>query len=424
MTYDIPDSGYTISNASILSAHLIRQPQWSDVFDPIEIDGRYYLLVNEDGTMAILNSILEQNINAWTLATTIGEFVDVACVQNDAMVLVSRQTADPDNNNGIPTDTYKIDSTFNVFREMPDSEGEQVLLVYEDYLLIGNQIPFTKIAFDFVWPAIADLDLTFEFLADTGSWEAFSPTDNTDGFTQNGIIEWDYTDVSNWKSQAILGVDKIYNDPQVLYWIRIQRGLDDDGVPGPLVDTIRLNTKKNIFLERLTFEQYMDSVRESAGIVSNSDGIIVGLNSLAGQKVFVFGADFPLGSFYVDENGNCDLGLLNANLLCRVGLDYQPLIIPMPVVAVLQNGYMVYDPQKIKSVYIDFYESLGITVQGQNVPQVAPGAFMTDEVPVPTSDFYYVPIYAGWNPRVEIVISQSYPAPMLIRGICYEVEIN
>jgi len=424
MIYDVPDSGYSVINASILSSHLIREPQWAAVFDPPDVDGRYYLLVNADGTMAIFNSILEENIKAWSLATTTGKFIDVAAVANQAKVLVKRKVS-TDTSVGDMNDIYTVDSTFNVFRSIIGTivagSGTTVLSASDSYVLIGNEIPFTEMNLTFDTPASADLQLEFEFLAEDGTWESFTPTDGTAGFTSDGTIEWTFTGASmdNWGAKVIENAGTVYGDGQVLYWMRVRR-TNSASVTAPIVDAWTINTESRIYLEQLLFSEVMDSVITTT---ANSIGLIMGLEHLSGQNVFVFANTFPLGTYYIDTDGLLLIPeAADADII--VGLDYKPYIVPMPLVALLQNGYSVYEPQHIKSIYIDYYESLGVTVNGQNVPQVVPGLFMTDYAPVPDSGYYELPSYGGWDPRVDITISQSYPAKMTIRGISYEVEIG
>ena len=421
MVYDVPDSGYTIVNASILSSHLIRDPRWGDVYDPKTVDGRYYLLVNNDGSMAMLNSILEENIKAWTLAETTGSFIDVACMSNEAKVLVRRKVCTGAVIGGAPQDVYTVDDTGEVYRNITANvlgSGTTVMADKLDYIMIGSEIPFSKATFTLDAPTDFNFNFTYEFLNDQGQWEAFTvDSDGTNGFLNSGDIEW--TIPTGWIDQIFIPAREIYDDEQVLYWIRIRRNQPNETAIVPRLTHILLNTADRIYLEGLTFGQYMDSTLVTTAA---ADGIIYGMDHLAGQFAYVFEEGYPTGEFLVAANGTIDIESPNANV--TVGLDYKPIIVPMPVTALLKTGYVVYDPQHIKSVYVDYYKSLGMTVQGQAFPQLSAAEGITDEVPVHKTGFKLIPQYAGWDPRDEIVISQSYPAPMTIRGISFEVEIG
>lgn len=423
MTYDVPDSGYSVSSASILSSHLIRNPRWGAVYDPNNIDGRYYLLVNNDGTMAVYNTVASENIHAWTLVDTLGKYIDVACLSDQAKVLVKRQINTDAVTAGELQAFYIVDSTFSVFRNetvgINAATNVSVLTIDEDYILIGNEIEFNKISIFFNTPSTQDLGLTFEYLTDLGTWASFIVTDSTLGFTINSSILWNAVDLSGWKAQSIVGTDQSYNEYPNYYWIRIRRN-NSATLADTVVSTMFLNTDYAIAMERLDFDIYMDSQIDTT---SDANGLIIGLNHLAGQNVFIFSGGFPIGTFYVDAIGQAQLeiaGITDVN----VGLDYTPVVVPMPIFAFLNDGYHVYEAANIKRMYVDVYNSLGVTAEGITIQPSVPGNFMTVSVPSPVSDFYTVPTYAGWDPRVEITISQSYPAPMVLRAICLVVEIS
>lgn len=421
MTYDVPDTGYSVMNASILSAHLIRNPRWADIFDPDNVDGRYYLLVNSDGTMAMYNSIVDQNIHAWTMGTTLGSFTDVACLGNTAKVLVKRQIITGGATVGPLQAIYTVDDTFSVFRNITVAINTPVNTTVfgtdGDYILIGNEIPFTDINITFNTAASQSINPTFEFLTNTGDWETFSPTDTTIGCTINGHIMWLQSDVSNWEAQPLTDTDASYHDYPSYYWMRIKR-VNSVAITAPIVSSMFINTESIICLERLDFDIYMDS---QINTTSDGTGLVLGLASLAGQNAFVFANGFPLGTFYIPDSGSLTIDSLDAEVW--VGLDYTPQIIPMPVFALLQDGYRVYQPQHIQEIFLDVYESLGVTLEAQSVLSVIPGQFMTTATPKPVSVYFKWPSYNGWDARAEIIISQSYPAPMVIRGICLIVEV-
>lgn len=422
MSYEVPDTGYNVSNASILSTQLIRNPRWADIFDPDNIDGRYYLLVNQDGSMAIYNTIAVENIKAWTLAQTTGSFVDVGCTANQAKVLARRKiisaVVDGEIDGG-----YTVDTTFNAFRDVTVTlnvgSGTTVMVAEGDYLLLGNEIEFTQVAITFGTASAINLALTFEFLNNLGTWEVFTPiVDGTLGFTQNGTITWAQEDLSNWGVNSITQTTLSYNELKSLYWVRIRR-TEITSTVGAVIDQLSINTEDRIYMERLSFDVYMDSQTLRT---SDMNGQVVGLFSLAGQNAFVFVNGFPDKTRYVQLDGTLTVDTANADI--TIGLDYTVNITTMPVVALLQNGYSIYEPTHVEDLYVDVYQTLGMTVSGQNVPQVVPGAFMTDEVPVPFTGYYKIPTYGGWDARYEFVITQTYPAPLTLLGVSYTIEVS
>jgi hypothetical protein len=434
MAYEIPDTGYNISNASILSTQLIRGPVWADIFDPDDIDGRYYMLVNSDGSMAMYNTILDENIKAWTLAQTTGSYIDVSCTVNQCKTLVRRKISTSGLGvNGTANAIYTVDSTFSAFRNITlpvnAPTTTPVFINQGDYILIGSEIEFNQISVTVNTAASLSILPVFQFLTNTGEWETFTPTvETTVGFQITGTIQWMHAQVANWQSQTINFTDKFYDELQSLYWIRIQRTQLNLMVT-PIIDGLLLDTQDVIYLEKMAHSVendvgFLDDLVMDCQITAIADGagVVPGLVQLAGQNAFFFANGFPIGIFYVDSTATVDVGVPNATIIA--GLDYTVNVTPMPIIALLQNGISVYEPAHVKYVYVDFYESLGVTFQGQNLPQVVPGQFMSQEVPQPMSGYYKVPVYGGWDPREIFVISQSYPAPMTILAISYTIEVS
>lgn len=422
MTYDVPDSGYTIANASILSSHLIRNPLWSAVYDPVAIDGRYLLIVNEDGTIAGFNSIAAENIKAWTLSKTIGKFVDITTIANEAYVLTKRLVGSGTDASGVPQEVYWVDYSFNAF---VNQRFGTAFVTVGDFILIGNEQPFNKLQFLLTVLASSDVGITIEYLANTGGWNSITGfTDTTAGFTANGYLEWNVaTDTLNWESQTIDQTDEQYNELNPYYWIRIKRTSVVLVTP-PEIGLIEVNLKTTLNLEEVSFGTYMDSTVRILGRQALATGVITGLTNLAGMYVFAFASDFPIGRFYVDSTGSVDLGAAAFYRDVTIGLDYKVNITPMPIVGMFQNGYSVYDDMHVDKVYVDYFRTLGLTVQAQVTPEVVPGVYLTDETPYPQTGYSKIPSFNGWDPRVEFVISQSYPAPMTLLAVSYTVEVN
>ncbi len=395
------------------------------------------MLVNSDGTMAIYNTIENENIKSWTLANTTGSFIDVSCVANQAKVLTRRKVLTSGEAGQLDSD-YTVDSTFTAFRDVTtsivDADNTAVFTNDLEYFLVGSEIVFTNMAFNFHTPSMGAINATFEFLNDLGQWQAFVPTiDTTGSMAINGNIGWNQSAVSNWKAQTLPGTSPTYNELPTYYWLRMQRHNSASFIT-PVIHTLLINTANRIYMERLevtgqppvpfaplpnNIPTVMDSQLYAT---ADSNGLVTGLDSMVGQNVFVFGDQFPLKTYYVPLNGEITVDATNT--IVRVGLDYKTNITPMPIIALLVNGVSVYEPAHVDFLYIDFYQSLGITCQGQPIPQTVPGLFMTQSIPVPVTDYYKQPQFGGWDPRVEFVISQSYPAPMTILAVSYTIEVS
>lgn len=89
--YDDLEQSYNAPNISILSPHLVRNPARMDVRPATTtLPADYMFLVNEDGTMAVLNTLREQKLLGWSLFETQGDYEDVAVVNRVTYAAVRR----------------------------------------------------------------------------------------------------------------------------------------------------------------------------------------------------------------------------------------------------------------------------------------------------------------------------------------------
>lgn len=85
------EQSFNAPNISIFSQHLISNPVAMDIRRSTETHPSNYLyVVNDDGTCAVLNSLREQSLLAWTLFETQGSFEDVCVSGNQTFFVVKR----------------------------------------------------------------------------------------------------------------------------------------------------------------------------------------------------------------------------------------------------------------------------------------------------------------------------------------------
>lgn len=71
LQYDIIQSKYVLNNISLQSSVVINRPvDMSGFSDPQFTDGSFVFIVNSDGTMAIYQSLIEQEISGWSICST------------------------------------------------------------------------------------------------------------------------------------------------------------------------------------------------------------------------------------------------------------------------------------------------------------------------------------------------------------------
>jgi hypothetical protein len=106
-----------------------------------------------------------------------------------------------------------------------------------------------------------------------------------------------------------------------------------------------------------------------------------------------------------------------------VGQFFRPIIGTLPLLVPTEIGNNVYHPKHIKSLYIDFVESLNITVDDTKLRYFNLN-FETMDTPLTLkTDFVEITPMSGWDPRVEIVISKDSPHPFTIIGIGMNIEV-
>lgn len=419
--YSTADGKYLSFPATMLSNNLVNYVNSNATWEPAGVSSRLYLATQDNGSMLMYSTLQNQNVAAWSLRTTTGKFRQVIGEGRQSHVLVEREI-----NVGASYDlaldyAFLSDPTFKARYEVTaffeTAPGVAVIGVLEqtnDYILIGNQAPFTGVQWTFNNPASGNCGLKFEYLDGNGFWDSFTPTDGTIGFTQNGNITWTFNDVLNWQP---------YDDGKVeqQYWVRIQR--TNDVTTNPIVSQAKINTSKRIYLERQNFDLYTDS---SMLKLSDSSGLVTGLQHLAGQQVYAIINGSTVGSSFVNSSG--ETIIKNSNVLAQIGMQYKPTLIPMPLYAPTQEGDSLYAEKYVQDLYIDYVDSLylvaGFLPKLTEIPNMHLGNYTLGQSVPPQTGVYRVCPRGSWQPRQEFVISQSQPGPMTIIGVGYNVEVS
>lgn len=172
-----------------------------------------------------------------------------------------------------------------------------------------------------------------------------------------------------------------------------------------------------LYIEKLSWD-----VRLDCAVVQTFGGpqtIITGLSALEGKTVSVIGDGAVMQQRVVSSG---QITVEYPITTAQVGLFYAPVVEPMPLNYPTQMGPNVYLPKTVKKMYVDYYESLGITMNGQLIPPFQFNSDDYDSPPAPKSDFYAICPFNGWNPRQTFTISQNSPLPFTLIGIGFEVE--
>lgn len=273
----LDSSGFSYASEaiSLLSSHVINAPVDSAVLQPTTGDqAHYYFLINGDGTLAVLQLIAQENVAAWTLSLTDGEFKRVQQVKDDIYFLIKRT----------------ID---------------------------GSDVTYLE-----------KLDFTV-FTDSTETFTSGSPTRTLTGFTH-----------------------------------------------------------------------------------------------LIGETVDIVGDGFVLDQQVVDSAGTITLPASEiAVSTAVVGMPYSPTIETLPININSQNGPTAFNKKRISRIYVKFYQSLGIEVNGIEINKSEFGNDVLDQPPALQDGLVELPIIQGWDAEQTITITQPIPTAMQILGIGFEVEL-
>jgi hypothetical protein len=421
--YSTADGKYITTPATLLSNNIIDFISSNAIWEPPGITSKLYMATQDNGTMLMYSTLQMQNVSAWSLRTTRGAFIQVIGDSRQSHVLVKR-----DINLGATYENtldyaYLSDPTFGArydvtefFETAPGVSAVGVLENQYDYILIGNQTPFTAFEIDFNTGASSDCDLQFEYLDGNGFWDIFIPTgDTTSGFTVDGVVSFTFDEVLNWAPYTLNGIEQ-------QYWIRIKR-LAETVNTSPVVGQVKINTGERIYLERQSFDEYMDSV---ISVSADSDGLVTGLVHLAGQQVYTIHNGATNGSFFVSSAGEATVNTFNSTV--KIGLQYKPELIPMPLYTPTQQGDSMYSEKYVQDLYVDYVDSLylqaGVLPTLTNIPNMDLGNYTLGTSVSPKTGFYQICPRGGWSPRQQFMITQSQPGPMTIIGIGYTVEVS
>lgn len=402
--------------ATLLSTHLVDIINSMGAWLPGNIAGKFLFASQEDGSMLMLSTLEDEVVNAWSLRTTRGYFRQVMGLKSIMQTITERQVNVGANYSDTPDFIYNSDQTMNGYDLISAILPQQILLIQNSYLLIGHDMPYTALNFTLSVAASADMGLTFEYLDGNGNWNFFSPTDGTAGMTVSGAITWNFANVPDW---AINSIFDSQNNIENQYWIRIGTTATSPTTL-PIMSALQMNLETRLYLEEQDFDTYMDS---QITVTADINSIVSGATSLAGEQVFAIYNGVTYGPYFVDDTGALTVSEDLANATFFLGFQFKPTLVPMPLYIPTQGGDNIFAERYIEMIYIDYFESLYLNVAQKDVPVMNYGQYTLDSDLEPQSGFFRINPMQDYEPRQEIIITQSIPGPMTIRSIGYNINI-
>lgn len=110
--YDDVETSYSSTSLSRLASHLLADPVDMDYQAPSSQENANYIyLVNDDGSMAVLNTVRSEEIAGWSRWTTTGEFISVTVLSERVYAIVKRT------NGSAATAYYVEEFDFNYYTD-------------------------------------------------------------------------------------------------------------------------------------------------------------------------------------------------------------------------------------------------------------------------------------------------------------------
>ncbi len=186
-----------------------------------------------------------------------------------------------------------------------------------------------------------------------------------------------------------------------------------------------INGATLLYLEELDFEFPVDCGLHIINTTPSST--VTGLNFLEGQLVQIL-ADGSVIESQTVVGGTINL-VVGANPYLAtevfVGLQFISTIEPLPINVNLQNGPNLYQAQHVRSLYIHYYNSVGMTIQGDEIPTQLMQQVLLNQPAIPSTGFLKYTLMEAWEAfNYQILISQSLPLPMTLLAIGYDVEVT
>jgi hypothetical protein len=385
LLWDGLNNAYTSDIVSVMSEQLIRNPvDEAPYVDLRRAGSRYVFIINENGTMAIYQTLITQAISGWTpalLRQSYGDsyFRQVASNFNGrAWFVTERHLAvaiAPQNISGL----YNGGAGLAVLgNSLSQTEGTAIKFTTSGTLPSGSQ-PITTL--DWYW-AVAVF---------------------TGGPTSNDII------VYETKEDADAGVNPI---------TFTSAGTSSHVVAYP--------PTKEFMLEELSFDVFVDCATVYSGTPTST---ITGLGRFDAQTVKMVGDGFGFEAI-----GNHSAVQFSAHgqsvevSEAVVGFPIRYEVEPLPLTISLGSSVKqttLTRPSHIRNVNFMFNNTIGGTINGVPIAIKTFDQAGIGEPPVPASGVFQMAVMKGWddfnNPTFTIVHDEPFNIELL--GIFYDVDV-
>lgn len=174
------------------------------------------------------------------------------------------------------------------------------------------------------------------------------------------------------------------------------------------------------YLEKMSFTDLLDcTITGTNGPASTT---ISGLSALEGETVQVKSDGYLVPATGVVSGGQITVAWAVTSYI--VGIPYIATLKPLPVKAEGQSGTLYYQKKTYKLFYLDYYQSLGLVVNGLPIKNLQADVTQFDTVPTPLDGYSALHTMKGWDIYQEINITQNVPFDFIIRAYGMKVEVS
>jgi len=176
----------------------------------------------------------------------------------------------------------------------------------------------------------------------------------------------------------------------------------------------RINDVKRQFIEYLDPTLNMDCTLSA--LVNDGTTVVTGLNHLEGESVQVLVGDAVFPNQTV-SGGSISVSLPTSASFksIEIGLGYTSKIKTMKIESGSQAGTAQARKKRYNEVVVRLYKSVGLTVNGDQIPFRSSSTPMGQDIAEFTGDKRVSNL--GWNREGQIEIEQTQPLPMTVLGI-------
>lgn len=183
------------------------------------------------------------------------------------------------------------------------------------------------------------------------------------------------------------------------------------------VTTENSNPINKLYIEKISFDILLDSAKDQT--FGSPQTVIGGLAHLDGKTVTVLADDFLQDSKIVVD-GQITIDTAATHVIIGLPIEWEAR--PLPVEYMTEEGNNRYLKKRIRTVYLDYYESLGIKIDGLDIPTLNFGDGYFGQPLVPRSEIYEYTPMDSWERTQSITISGDKPFRFNIRSITFGVE--